>query len=194
MNFLAHSFLSGQNNFILIGNFIGDFVKGKQHETYQKEIQQGILLHRFIDSFTDNSAITKESKKIFAPVYGKYAGIIVDIIYDHCLSVHWDSYTNIPRESFIAHVYKVLSIYHHVLPLRAQQLIISIIYHNWMQFYVSFYGIKTVLQKMATRTTLPEHSDECIQILKDNYAILNEQFQEFFHSILLELNFTTTKT
>lgn len=188
MNFLAHAFLSGPNDFIIIGNFIGDFVKGNTHKIYPKHIQQGILLHRAIDSYIDNSKIAKESKTTFAPLYGKYAGIIVDIVYDHFLSVHWNSYTNISREYFIAYVYKILSQYYHMLPQRAQQLIPSIIYHNWMRYYASFYGLEKVLQRMEVRTSLPKHSDMCIQTLRKNYTMLNNQFIEFFDSIQKEFS------
>ena len=41
---------------------------------------------------------------------------------------------------------------------------------------------KNRVVKMEAQLT--EHSDECVQILRDNYAILNEQFQRVFHSIL----------
>jgi len=187
MNFLAHTFLSGQNDFNIIGNFIGDFVKGNKHETYPKQIQQGILLHRAIDSFTDNSAITKESKSIFTPLYGKYAGIIVDVMYDHFLSIHWNNYSNTSREHFITHVYKILWQYYYILPQRAQQLIPSIIYHNWMRYYASFYGLEKALQRMETRTSLPKQSHACIEILRDNYSELNAQFEDFFYLIQKEI-------
>lgn len=189
MNFLAHAFLSGSNDFKIIGNFIGDFVKGNTHKTYPKRIQEGILLHRAIDNFTDNSAITKESKLIFSPLYGKYAGIIVDIVYDHFLSVHWNSYSNTSREYFIAHVYNILSQYYYILPQRAQQLIPSIIYHNWMRYYASFYGLEKVLQRMEVRTSLPKQSHTCIEILRENYSELNAQFEGFFKEIQKEFRF-----
>ncbi|MDD3273470.1 MAG: DUF479 domain-containing protein, partial [Bacteroidales bacterium] len=53
MNYLAHIYLSGSNRQLQVGNFIGDFVKGRKHENYPKGIQKGILLHREIDRFTD---------------------------------------------------------------------------------------------------------------------------------------------
>ena len=79
MNFLAHIYLSGDSREILIGNFIGDYVKGKKIAGYPEEVKRGIMLHRNIDSFTDTHTITRSSKKIIAGKYGLYAGIVVDI-------------------------------------------------------------------------------------------------------------------
>lgn len=187
MNFLAHTFFSRYNEQELVGNFIGDFVKGNRYTQYPPEIQKGILLHRFIDRFTDTSAIVKESKQVFSPIYGRYSGIIVDVVYDHFLSVHWHSYTDLPRETFIEYVYAVITKYYYSLPARPQKLIPSIIYHNWMRYYASFYGIDKVLSRMAIRTSLPQNTDVCIQVLKSNYSTLEAHFLEFFSDIQQEV-------
>ena len=97
MNFLAHIYLSGDSRELLIGNFIGDYVKGKDYEKYPPAIQDGILLHRKIDWFTDDHSITKKAKKLVRGQYGLYAGIVIDIFYDHYLSANWDQYILICR-------------------------------------------------------------------------------------------------
>ncbi|HOS83671.1 MAG TPA: ACP phosphodiesterase [Bacteroidales bacterium] len=180
MNSLAHSFLSGTDEQVIVGNFLGDFVKGNSHTLYPPAIQKGILLHRSIDNFADNSTIVKQSILIFKPIYGRYAGIIVDILYDHLLSTHWNSYTNIQRDVFIEFTYNSLLKYYHLVPKRAQQLIPSLVYNNWMRYYASFYGLEKVLSRMATRTSLPQHTMECIDVFKRNYKELELHFQEFF--------------
>lgn len=180
MNSLAHTFLSGINEQIIVGNFIGDFVKGNAHSNYPTNIQKGILLHRNIDNFADTSPIVKESIQIFKPIYGRYAGIIVDIIYDHLLSIHWNTYSHIPREIFIQYTYTCLLKYRSILPKRAQQLVPSIVYNNWMRYYASFYGLEKVLSRMAIRTSLPHHTSECLHILQKNYGELESHFQFFF--------------
>jgi acyl carrier protein phosphodiesterase len=93
MNYLAHSFLSGTDDLLLAGNFVGDFVKGRNLDVYPVHMQHGVLLHRFIDSYTDSSPIVKESKALFASEYGKYAGIIVDIVYDYYLSFYRNKFS-----------------------------------------------------------------------------------------------------
>lgn len=183
MNSLAHAYLSGSDEHIIVGNFIGDFVKGNSHTLYPTKIQKGILLHRSIDSFTDNSPIVKESKQIFRPIYGKYSGIIVDIVYDHLLSVNWHTYSHGSRELFIQYIYTCLLKYYEIAPLRAKQVIPSLVFNNWMRYYASFYGLEKVLQRMSNRTSLPQQTTTCIMLCKQHYSTLNSHFLEFFPTI-----------
>ena len=109
MNFLAHIYLSGNSRDVLIGNFIGDYVKGKEYTHYPAGIQKGILLHRHIDSFTDQHPVTRSSKKFISERYGLYAGIVVDIFYDHFLSVRWDKYSDMSLSTYVRDRYKMLN-------------------------------------------------------------------------------------
>src|ERR1700722_4659515 len=86
MNYLAHAYLSFEITDITVGNMISDFVKGKQKLDYPLAIQQGITLHRAIDSFTDSHAVTRQAKSFFKEAYGLYAGPLVDVVYDHFLA------------------------------------------------------------------------------------------------------------
>jgi acyl carrier protein phosphodiesterase len=86
MNYLAHAYLSFEITDITVGNMISDFVKGKQKLDYPIAIQQGITLHRAIDSFTDSHAVTRQAKSFFKEDYGLYAGPLVDVVYDHFLA------------------------------------------------------------------------------------------------------------
>src|SRR5580698_2051789 len=86
MNYLAHAYLSFEITDITVGNMISDFVKGKQKLDYPIAIQQGITLHRAIDSFTDSHAVTRQAKSFFKEAYGLYAGPLVDVAYDHFLA------------------------------------------------------------------------------------------------------------
>ena len=86
MNYLAHAYLSFDNSEILVGNMISDFVKGKKKFGYPLAIQQGIMLHRMIDTFTDAHPATKSAITFFKPVVGAYAGAFVDVVYDHFLA------------------------------------------------------------------------------------------------------------
>ena len=106
MNFLAHLYLSQNNTDILIGNFIADHVKGSQFYNYSKEIQQGILLHREIDLFTDTHPIVKQSMQRLHKRYRHYNGVIIDIFYDYFLAKNWSKYSDIPLQIFADTIYK----------------------------------------------------------------------------------------
>jgi len=184
MNYLAHTFLSGDNEQIIIGNFIGDFVKGNQYKNFSTDIQKGIKMHREIDSFTDHSLIVKESTAIFSSTYGRYSSIIVDILYDHFLSVHWKEYSNYSRDYFIQNIYRILLKYYPILPARAKKLIPSVVYHNWVRYYASFYGLEKVLSRMSIRTSLPSETQGCIQVMRENYSELDNQFVRFWETLI----------
>ena len=86
MNVLAHIYLSGDSDKIIIGNYIGDYVKGRDYLNYPELIRKGIILHRYIDMFTDRHPVVHRSKIYFSRKYHKYAGVITDIMYDHYLT------------------------------------------------------------------------------------------------------------
>jgi len=101
MNFLAHAYLSGTDPKILIGNLIGDFVKGKQMDAYSEQLKNGIQLHREIDHYTDHHNVTLKSKKRLRSQFRHYSGVIVDMFYDHFLAFHWNKYPQKRGMTFI---------------------------------------------------------------------------------------------
>ncbi len=180
MNFLAHIYLSGDSMEILIGNFIGDYVKGKNLTGYPDEVKQGIMLHRKIDSFTDSHSITRSSKKIIAEKYGLYAGIVVDIYYDHFLSANWDLYSEMPLREYIHDRYRLLDSGFSIFPAGVKSWFPYFIKSNWLETYIHFEGLNMVFKRMSYRTSLPDHSDYAVNQLKENYDFLKENFIEFF--------------
>ena len=116
MNFLAHTYLSGCNEEIIVGNFMGDYVKGKNYKLFPEQVKKGILIHRDIDTFTDMHQITRISKQRIAPRYHKYAGIITDIFYDHFLASMWDNYSNLSLQEFVRRTYDLLKRNYKFLP------------------------------------------------------------------------------
>ena len=94
MNFLAHLYFSPNDSLVKTGNFMADWIKGKAYENYPVKVQQGILLHRSIDDFTDKHPNVMQSKSYFRDSYGKYAGVVTDILYDHFLAKNWKEYEN----------------------------------------------------------------------------------------------------
>ena len=108
LNFLAHLYLSGSNSKIMIGNFIADHIKGNQFTHLGPEIQQGIKLHQKIDTFTDTHEVTRRSKRRLHKRYGLFAGIVIDIFYDHYLAKNWNDYSEIPLKVYVNSVYNLV--------------------------------------------------------------------------------------
>jgi len=184
MNYLAHIFLSGIDDEIMIGNFIGDYVKGNDYNKYPDRIKKGILLHRQIDTFTDKNKIVSQSKSYFAKRYHKYSGIIVDILYDHFFANNWDSFAAQPLDEFKENVFNCLIKNHSVLPERVQFFVPSFIKNDWIGVYKSVDGIITVLNRMSMRTTLPDHSEYAREILRKYYVQLESEFLTFFPEMI----------
>src|SRR5689334_13128813 len=111
MNYLAHAYLSFNNADILVGNMISDFVKGKKRFDFSEHIQNGIMLHRSIDTFTDEHIATKQAKEFFKPVVGLYAGAFMDVVYDHFLANDKNEFDNKSLLNFSSSVYTTLDNY-----------------------------------------------------------------------------------
>ena len=180
LNFLAHIYLSGDSREILIGNFIGDYIKGKKITGYPAEVKRGIMLHRYIDSFTDFHTNTRLSKKIIAEKYGLYSGIVVDIFYDHFLSANWDRYSDIPFREYIHDRYRKLESGFSIFPAGVKSWFPYFIKSNWLETYTSFNGLNMVFKRMSHRTSLPDHGEYAVNQLQQNYDLLKENFIEFF--------------
>lgn len=180
MNFLAHIYLSGDNDNIKIGNFIADAIKGKNYLAYDKEIQKGILLHRSIDSFTDKHTLVRKSKERLHKRYKHYSGVIIDIFYDHYLAKNWSRYCDIPLNEYSHNFYELIRSSFHLLPERTQHMLPFMIRHNWLYNYRTLEGIEKVLVGMNRRTDYKSQMHLAIEDLKLNYESLDVDFTAFF--------------
>ncbi|MFO7843194.1 MAG: ACP phosphodiesterase [Bacteroidales bacterium] len=184
MNFLAHIYLSGKEEQIKIGNFMGDYIKGKAFHIYPDKIKEGILLHRYIDSFTDSNKNTLEAKQLFTPKYRKYSGIIIDIIYDHFLAGNWEQFSSIHLKDYIENFHQLLYKYQEMMPSDVQEMFPRLIRNQRLYSYRKIEGIKDVLSTMAKYTSLPDHSEFAIITLQENYGYLKNLFFKFFKEII----------
>lgn len=183
MNFLAHIYLSGDNDLVTIGNFIADGIKGKDYKNYDINIQIGILLHRNIDTFTDAHKTVRKSTKRLHEKYGHYSGVIVDILYDHFLAKNWKVYSNIPLEKYINTFYDSLNEHYNILPARIQKMMPYMITDNWLLSYASIDGISRVLDGMNRRTKNRSSMNEAIIELEEFYEEFENEFTSFFEEL-----------
>lgn len=184
MNYLAHIYLSGDNDLVTIGNFIADGIKGKQYKTYPKDIQIGILLHRHIDSYTDAHKTFRVSTKRLHEKYGHYSGVIVDILYDHFLAKNWKKYSDIPLDKYVDTFYDSLESNYDILPLRIQKMMPHMLADNWLLNYASIEGISRVLDGMNRRTKNRSSMNEAVVELENFYTEFENEFSDFFEEII----------
>lgn len=184
MNFLAHIYLSGNDEGIIIGNFIADSIKGNKYQSYPAPIQRGILLHRAIDSFTDNHPIVRQSTKRLHQHHSHYSGVIVDMFYDHFLAKNWDDYSAEPLESYIASFYKLIKFNYDLLPSRIQRMMPHMITNNWLLSYRSMDGIAGILWQMNQRAKGKARMDTAIVDLEKHYEVFEKEFTQFFDELI----------
>ncbi|MBD2768994.1 DUF479 domain-containing protein [Hymenobacter sp. BT664] len=186
MNFLAHLFLSGQPGSaaysdVLIGNFIADSVPGRQLENYPPAVQVGIRLHRAIDTFTDQHPVVRRAtQRLRAAGYGKYAGVISDMFFDHFLAGHFGKFSAETLADFAQRVYTVLTARQAEMPPRVQQFLPYMAQHNWLLGYAAPAGIARALQGLSRRASPGSGMETAVEELQANYTAYEGDFWEFF--------------
>lgn len=181
MNFLAHLYLSGDRPNIMLGNFMGDFVKGKSYlQQYEGDIVKGIELHRSIDEFTDSHTVVTESKNRLRPKYRHYSGVIVDVFYDHFLAANWNQFHSLPLETFAQQAYHILTTTEVSLPEELKHMMPYMVKGNWLVNYSKVEGIHQALSGMARRTPYRSKMEEGVNDLHEHYDAFKNEFMEFF--------------
>lgn len=180
MNFLAHFYLSDQDESLIVGNFLGDFVKGNQYEKFSPEIARGIQMHRAIDSFTDQHPRHLQSKHRLGDKYGHYAGVAIDMFYDHLLAIQWAKYAAMPLSDFSTSVYQVLENHRKVLTASAQQVLTYMARHDWLLSYQEMEGISRALTGISQRTQFQSNLEHAALDLEENFQLFKDDFSKFF--------------
>lgn len=183
MNFLAHIYLSGDNDLIKIGNFMADGIRGKQFEHFPEDVQKGILLHRFIDTYTDSHDIFRKSTKRLHERYHHYAGVIVDIVYDHFLAKNWTQYSDEELELFVKRFYHSLHDNYDILTEKTQGLMPYMIERNWLLSYRTTEGIQNILTQMDRRSKNISQMQFAVEELTEFYDEFEEEFTLFFEEM-----------
>lgn len=180
MNYLAHAYLSFGHEQILVGNLISDFVKGKKKFDYPADIQKGISLHRAIDMFTDNHAITKSAKDVFRQPYRLYSGAFVDVVYDHFLAVDSKIFMEDSLANFSRGVYNILDKHSQFLPTDFAWMFPHMKLHNWLFNYSSRRGIELSFGGLVKRALYLNESDTAIALFEEHYDALRDHYKAFF--------------
>ena len=180
MNYLAHIYLSGEDEQLKIGNFIADSVKGRKFIGFSENVKNGIILHRAIDKFTDSHPIVKKSVRRLFPVYSHYSAVIVDILYDHFLAANWSDYSEVPLEDYVADFYDLLNENFEILPKRVKNFLPYMIRDNWLLNYATIEGIGKILFQMDQRTKNRSQMQLATKELKLYYSEFEEEFRSFF--------------
>lgn len=180
MNFLAHAYLSFNDPEVLVGNMISDFVKGRKRLDYPEMIQHGIMLHREIDTFTDEHPVTKEAKKVFSPAVGLYGGAFMDVVYDHFLALDASQHSEREWQLFAQNVYNTLQQHYDILPEKFAGMLPYMKEHDWLYNYRFRQGIENSFRGLTHRAKYLSDSKPVFRIFEQEYAYLQDCYNRFF--------------
>jgi len=187
MNFLAHLYLAGPDATAsayadrLLGQFIADSVPGRHLEQYLPEVQAGIRQHRAIDVFTDQHPVVRRTTaRLREAGYGKYAGVVGDMFYDHFLACNFDEFSPESLPDFTQRVYALLASRAAEFPAPVQRFFPYLVQQNWLLGYAEIAGIERALQGLSRRASPGSGMETAGEELRRNYAAYEADFQEFF--------------
>lgn len=177
MNYLSHAYLSLGNTDLLIGNLMGDFVKGNSYKSYNRSIQQGILLHRFIDTFTDKHELVFKAINLLKPSFRLSAGVFVDIFFDHFLANSFYIGGDLSLDIFTKNIYSLIENNKSVLGEEMYIFFTHMKNHNWLYNYKYIEGIEKTIHGMCKRYPRLGDAEIAMQLFSTYYY----QFEDIFY-------------
>lgn len=178
MNILFHMYLSGNDPELLVGNFMGDFVKGQIGNEFAPRIGQGLKLHRRIDSFAQANEHFQASRLRLDSRYGLYRGVFVDLFYDHFLAREWACWCDTPLPEYLASTRVIIDRYLPIMPQRLQEFV-PIIFGELLPSYAEVSGISAALGRMSRRVRRTNPLAEGSEQLTAHYEALQVDFRHF---------------
>lgn len=180
MNWLAHLFLSEPDVEAWVGSVAADWVKGERRLAFSAGIQRGFALHRVVDQFTDTHAVVERSVARIQSPYKRYAGVLVDVFYDHFLARNWARFCNIPMRLFIDTVYSAIDAHAPHLPEEVNRGFFYMRRDDWLGSYASIDGVALTLKRVSGRLRPGNLLAEGAVQINEHYETLNADFLEFF--------------
>lgn len=183
MNYLAHAWLARHSDDAILGALLGDFVFGQSTLLdWPAAIRAEIVRHRRIDQYTDAHPAVAAARGLFDEAgLRRYAGIVLDVYFDHCLARDWMRWNDTPLEDFTACVYRVLLAHRDALPPRLQAIAPRMAAHDWLGSYARRDSVDRAVHGIATR--LSRNGDKlvaCLDVLHGKEPAVDGAFEVFF--------------
>lgn len=181
MNYIAHIHLGAHTQTSLLGNFLGDFVKGPNFSELPLSLQNGIKLHRKVDQYTDAFNAVVDLKKQFPSSLRRMSGVVLDIYFDHLLLNHWSRFSGQSYEACLADFYQELEQVPVEIPGRYNGVKDSLLEHRWLANYQhsstclrAFYSIE---KRLRDRVVFAQQS---MQYVERKHQSIERVFLDFY--------------
>tara|TARA_R110000868_G_scaffold407895_1_gene689834 strand:- start:10695 stop:11270 length:576 start_codon:yes stop_codon:yes gene_type:complete len=183
LNHLAHVFLAPDSPEARVGSILGDFSRGVDLSALPDAVRQGVRHHRAVDSFTDQHPDVLASKRVFSRQRRRFAGVALDILYDHFLLKHWSQFSDIEREPFIHRIYQELQQHEHLMPAPMARVTRRMVWHDWFGAYRDLQSVGYALDRVAGRIRFPNNFAGIIIEIRGNETELEQHFLSFFPNL-----------
>jgi acyl carrier protein phosphodiesterase len=184
MNWLAHLYLSDDDPAMRFGNLVADLVKGSDRQRLSDEVRRGIVQHQRIDALTDHDPLFCRSKRRVPERFDRFAGILIDILYDHLLARDWPRYSAVPLAEFTASVYATFDDFFSQIPDETRAILMRMASQDWLGSYRTLAGIEDVLRRLSrrieSRIGVDPRLHEAVPMLADEMPRLADDFAAFF--------------
>ncbi|MBZ2168058.1 ACP phosphodiesterase [Marinobacter sp. F4216] len=180
MNHLAHLFLAPDSPEARVGSILGDFAQGIDLAKLPDEVHRGVRHHLRVDAYTDQHTEVRASKRCFSPMRRRFAGIALDVLYDHFLLRHWQCFSEDDPDSFIARVYRELESHGEVMPASMRAVTERMVRQDWFGAYRDLDRIGYALDRISERIRFPNRFSGVIEEIKANETELESRFLIFF--------------
>lgn len=156
MNFLAHALLAGDAPALIVGGVAGDWIKGHLPGTLPADLAKGVALHRAIDSYSESHPAFRRSRARVSAERRRYAGVLVDVFYDHLLAKNWAAAGHQqPLHEYCEAVYRLIRNRLNELPISSHAALTLMAREDWLSSYARIEGIADVLVRMSRRARQP---------------------------------------
>lgn len=185
MNYLAHTALSKATPMSLIGNLLGDFMKGVELHTLDPEIREGLDNHRKVDALTDQHPEVVNLKPLFQAHTRRFAGVAIDIYFDYLLCKHWDTFYKLPLADFIEQTYALLDNSRHLVPSETMRFALGrMTTQDWFSAYRDEDMIFKVIERAVNRIRYPNMFTESIADIQQNREHLERGFLRLYPELM----------
>ncbi|HYG49623.1 MAG TPA: ACP phosphodiesterase [Flavobacteriales bacterium] len=183
MNFLAHVQLSHGIDQVITGNLVADAYKGKKYLDLPAGIQHGVILHRHIDHVTDTFEPVRQMKRILSPYFGRYAGVALDVYFDHMLSINWNLFYTTELAVEVENSHKALRANFHLVSAQSREFLDRLIHYNWLNSYRQKNDLERIFNQMAQRFGLNSLKNS-IMPLEKHFDQVNDTFMDLYPALI----------
>ncbi len=180
MNYLAHAALAKPNRYSITGNLLGDFCKGVAVDSLHPNIRAGLMNHRAVDRFTDQHRAVRQAKQLFSEQRRRFAGIALDVLFDHFLIVHWQQFYPQPFADYKQQLYQQLAAAEHLMPAQMAHTMRSVRCDDWFSRYQHLPQLGMALDRIAWRIRFANQFSGMIDEIRPHYAKLEQSFLQLY--------------